>query len=117
VAFALIAPVGCGPTTLERQNASLVEYKSRMDAATQRYIETSREIEQQFEECLAAMRGLVIGRATLLDTLSLPCKPDHINTTETGRSTNDQVIYEWPYGDGVAYLYFENGILKAKQQL
>ena len=64
---------------------------------------------------MAAMRGLVIGRATLLDTHSLPCQPNHINTTETGRSTYDQVIYEWPFGDGAAYLYFKNGILTAKQ--
>jgi hypothetical protein len=44
----------------------------------------------------------------------MPCKPDHVNTTETAHVYQEQWVYEF---EGVSneYLYFDNGKLVAKQ--
>jgi hypothetical protein len=113
--IAALALAGCVSDTERWDQAHLEQkYKAAAEQAAQQYREAMEPVWQLERACFTALEGLKIGVATIKDTVGLPCRPDHINTTETANVIRNQYVYglgeSWN-----AYLYFENGRLVAKQ--
>jgi hypothetical protein len=72
-----------------------------------------RSILKRTQACILAFPNLRIGDTEASVRSLMPCKPDHVNTTETAHVYHEQWVFEFKSGN--SYLYFDNGKLVAKQ--
>ena len=83
-------------------------------AALRREADERDAVNQKLTEaCLLAFPNLRIGDTQASVRSLMPCKPDHVNTTETARVYHEQWVFEFTIGN--SYLYFDDGKLVAKQ--
>jgi hypothetical protein len=123
VAAAAIVTIPACTALQDRENAALdrieQEHQARV-ASLQRDYERAQSQQKKDAACIASFPLLKIGDDFRSVQRAMPCKPDKVNSTETGRTYSEQWVFEFEgvpglMSDSYAYLYFDNGRLVGKQ--
>jgi hypothetical protein len=128
--LAACAVVAIGVSGCEERRSELMinldkavqDSQKRVEDAQRKLDEANKAASKEAQACILSFPALRIGDDEAKVRSLMPCKPDHVNTTETAKVYHEQWVFETSsgvpslgIGPSFMFLYFDNGKLVAKQ--